>query len=82
MPSADPDLQKQMIECFGSIDAAGPTDALVAAGYKLRKNRTWAPKPGVMCYRDMTRDEFECLMFLAHEWDFGGLVLEDGSPAK
>ena len=44
------------------------------AGYKLTKGWLWTPKPGVSNLKEMTRDEFECLLFLVHEWDFGGLV--------
>lgn len=80
MPQADDDLRERMVARFGNIDAAGPREALKAAGYKLRWNWTWAPKPEVKTYRDMTRDEFECLLFLAHEWDYGHLTDDAGKP--
>jgi len=74
MPQADDDLRDRMVARFGDIDDSGPCDALKAAGYTLRKDWSWAPKPGVKTYRDMTREEFDCLLFLVHEWDYAGLA--------
>lgn len=74
MPSAAPDLQNRMFERFGSHTGdEGPIKFLEDAGYVLNRGWTWKPKPGVTELRDMTRDEFDCLLFLIHEWDFGGL---------
>lgn len=73
MPQADPYLQKRMITKFGDMDTYGPEHYLENAGYKLTEKWMWLPKPGVKTLRDMTRDEFECLLFLMHEWDYGGL---------
>jgi hypothetical protein len=74
MPSADPELQERMRQRFGSIDTEGPIKYLKDAGYKLTDDWLWIPKEGVKTLRDMTQDEFECLLFLCHEWDFGGLI--------
>ena len=46
---------------------------LEEAGYKLTKGWLWEPKLGVTTLGGMTRDEFECLMFLIDDWDFGSL---------
>lgn len=73
MPSASPDLQQRMIKRFGSIGTAGPETFLKDAGYVLTPDWQWT-KPGVRELRDMTRDEFECLLFLVHEWDYGSLA--------
>ena len=73
MPSASDELRKQMTERFGSINDDGPMHYLQEAGYVLNRDWTWKPKDGVTCLRDMTRDEFDCLLFLIHEWDFAGL---------
>lgn len=60
---------------FGNeTDENGPMRFLSDAGYVLNKQWEWEPKPGVTCLKDMSRDEFECLLFLVHEWDFGGLA--------
>lgn len=72
MPSADPELRDHMIKRFGSIDTHGPEKYLQDAGYKLTEDWFWIPKPGVKNLGEMTRDEFECLLFLCHEWDYGG----------
>lgn len=74
MSSASSELQNVMIERFGSIDDSGPINQLQNSGYKLTKEWLWQPPEGVSTYRDMTRSDFECLLFLVHEWDFGGLV--------
>lgn len=75
MPSADADLQQRMFDRFGShTDEEGPIKFLEDAGYKLTRQYLWEPKTGVTCLKDMTRDEFDCMLFLVHEWDYGGLV--------
>lgn len=75
MPSASDELREAMNKRFGDpIDESGPMQFLEDAGYKLTKDWLWEPKPGVACLKDMTRDEFDCLLFLVHEWDFGGLT--------
>jgi len=73
MPSASDELREQMIKRFGDIDTAGPCKFLEDAGYKLDPTQwTWS-KPGMTSdYKSMTREEFDCLLFLVHEWDFGG----------
>lgn len=59
---------------FGdAIDDQGPMRFLRDAGYTLNRDWTWS-RPGVTDLEQMTRDEFDCLLFLAHEWDFGGLT--------
>lgn len=73
MPSADPELQDLIEKRFGSIDTHGPERFLKDAGYSLSRAYEWS-KPGVSDYKDMTRDEFDCLLFLAHEWDYAGLA--------
>lgn len=72
MPQADDDLRARMRKRFGDIDLTGPQLFLKAAGYELTDEWDWR-KPGVTDLKQMTRDEFECLLFLNHEWDFGTL---------
>lgn len=74
MPQASDELRALMIERFGSIGDEGPTKFLEDAGYVLTPEWLWKPKPGVRTLNDMTRKEFEALMFLVHEWDFGSLM--------
>lgn len=77
MPQASDEDRQQMKEWFGdAIGEAGPIEFLTEAGYKLTRDWTWEPKPGVKNIGEMTRKEFECLKFLVHEWDFGGLEAE------
>ena len=75
MPSASDELRNEMERRFGdAISDSGPIRFLEDAGYKLTSDFEWEPKPGVRTLKDMTRDEFDCLLFLCHEWDFGGLA--------
>jgi hypothetical protein len=73
MPQASKELRDEMERRFGSIDAAGPVKFLQDSGYTLLAGWIW-DKPGVTNLQQLTRDEFECLLFLCHEWDFGGLA--------
>lgn len=66
---------------FGSINDYGPSKYLQDAGYVLGGDWLWRPKAGVVTLKDMTRDEFECLLFLCHEWDYGGLAAPAGETA-
>lgn len=79
MPEASDELRERMRLRFGSATSdEGPSRYLTDAGYVLQPGFLWRPKPGVKELRDMTRDEFECLLFLVHEWDYGSL---EGGPA-
>lgn len=74
MPSSSRSLKENMIKRFGSIDTIGPEKYLTDAGYKITKGWTWEPKVGVTNYSDMTRDEYDCMLYLIQEWDYGGLI--------
>lgn len=73
MPEASEEMRSVIRERFGSISDEGPVKYLEANGYKLTHDYEWF-KPGVTELKDMTREEFDCLLFLAHEWDFSGLA--------
>lgn len=76
MPQASDDLRARMERRFGDpVSDEGPMRYLQQRGYRLTRRWTWT-KPGVTELKQMTRDEFECLLFLIHEWDFGGLEKE------
>ena len=76
MPQASDDLRGRMKKRFGDpVSDMGPTKYLEDRGYKLTGDWLWEPRGGVTCLEDMTQAEWECLIFLVHEWDFGGLVL-------
>lgn len=73
MPQADDTLREKMFQRFGDhVDEAGPMQFLQDAGYTLSRDWTWS-KPGVTRTEEMTEGEYECLIFLVNEWDFGGL---------
>lgn len=74
MPTASDELRKSMRQRFGSIDTHGPEKFLTDNGYSLSKDWEWS-KPGITGLQDMTREEFECLLFLVHEWDYGSLLV-------
>ncbi len=73
MPQAGKELQDRIIERFGSLDDNGPYKFLRDHGYSLSRSWEWS-KPGISSLKDMTREEFECLLFLCHEWDYGTLA--------
>jgi hypothetical protein len=56
---------------FGDpVDEGGPIRFLEAHGYTLLENWCWRkPVPS----HTVSGEEVECIMFLIHEWDFGGL---------
>lgn len=77
MPSADPELVK-IIEVYSGKECHGDLEQycityLKRQGYK-EERFSWHPKAGVKNYEDMTRQEFDCMMYLCHEWDWGGLI--------
>lgn len=75
MPSAPDHLQQRMLELFGDpISDQGPIKFLENAGY-VEKRFCWLPKPGVKDIEDMTLDEYDCMMFLALEYDYGDLLV-------
>jgi hypothetical protein len=72
MPQASEELRAVMEKRFGDpVSDAGPTKYLEDHGWKLNRDWTWS-KPG-QTLESMSRDEFECVLFLVHEWDFGGV---------
>lgn len=73
MPQASDDLRQRMRDRFGSIMDDGPSKFLTGAGYVLTRGWEWKPKPGVSRHDDMTEEEWECLLFLVDEWDYGAL---------
>ena len=82
MPQASDELRDLMLKRFGSrVDDAGPTKYLEKAGYKLTSDFEWIPKEGVKELKDMTREEFDCLLFLVHEWDYGILTTASKTTA-
>ena len=78
MPQASDELRQRMNLRFGDpISDCGPIKYLEDAGYKLTRHWTWTPKPGITNLAQTTEDEFECLLFLMSEWDFGLLEIGD-----
>jgi len=75
MPKASDELRAK----WGGAFDYGPEKAmkfLREAGYRLHHSEYAWSKPGVKSFGDMSRDEFEAMMFLVHEWDFGDLKCE------
>lgn len=75
MPQASDELRAEMDRRFKDpISARGPIKFLIANGWTLHEDWTWS-KSGVTL-GSMPRDEFDCMLFLIHEWDFGGVRKE------
>lgn len=77
MPSADPELVKK-VENYFKTDEPVSLDLhcskyLKEQGYKEERFQ-WHPKEGVKTYDDMTQQEYDCLLYLITEWDWGGLI--------
>lgn len=73
MPQASDELRSRIQARFGSIDIHGPEQFLRNAGYTLTNDWLWKAKPGVVSWNDMSDDEWECMLFLVDEWDYGFL---------
>lgn len=74
VPSVSDELRELMKQRFGSIDDGGPVKFLKDAGYELTDGHQWKPKPGISRIEKMTQEEFEAMLFLIDEWDYGGLL--------
>lgn len=72
MPQASDVLRQRMIDLFGTISDGPPANYLQHHGFTLHRDWTWS-KPGVTGYDQLTQDEYDCMRFLVHEWDFDGL---------
>lgn len=76
MPQASDELRQKMKDRFGDDWLEeGPVFFLRAAGYTLTKDWCWK-KEGVGSVEDMTDFEYDCLAFMADEWDYGGLAVD------
>lgn len=77
MPSADPDLVRTVEAYFKSEDAVTLnlecSKYLSSQGYR-EERLAWHPKEGVATYDDMTQQEYDCMCYLMHEWDWGGFI--------
>lgn len=71
MPQASDHLRRIMRRRFGGLDSYGPEQYLKRRGWKLHDDWTWSKRGETI--DTMTRIEFEAMMFLIHEWDYGGL---------
>jgi len=72
MPTASDELRARMKERFGCpVGDAGPISYLEGQGYILNRDWTWA-HPKVSSADDIPTAEWDCIVFLCDEWDFGG----------
>lgn len=75
MPQASEELRGKIGRWFGSrIDEQGPMTFLESHGFVLTKSWEWqlpTPYHQVSCY------EWMCILFLSHEWDFGGIMYDN-----
>lgn len=75
MPQASDEQRVTMKKWFGDdVSDFGPIKFLQSHGFVLRKDWLWelpVPHHRVSCY------ENECITFLIHEWDFGGIYRDN-----
>lgn len=78
MPTASDRQRNLMAKWFGDpIAEAGPIQFLESHGFVLLRNWHWQkPTPSYT----VSSYEMECISFLFHEWDFGGLEQEGIAP--
>lgn len=72
MPSAPGELQDWAIERFGDLSDNGPMRYLESQGFELTRDWKWI-KDDVTRYDELNSEEWMAMIFLAREWDFGGL---------
>jgi hypothetical protein len=76
MPQASDELRDYIIEKFGDIDCGAPEQFLEKKGWTLANDGSWTwSKPGFNRNNldDIPEDEWLCILFLVHEWDYGGV---------
>ena len=69
MPTASAELRFQMCRRFGDCDIPGPLNYLKARGYKESGGVIFPPL-GVDDGTEMPDDDWFCLLYLVHEWDY------------
>jgi hypothetical protein len=68
MPQASDEERDRIIEIFGTLDCVTIEWWLKKHGYKLTSAWEWVvPKD-----HEITPDEHTAIVFLIHEWDYGG----------
>lgn len=74
MPTASNEQRNLMEKWFGdAISEWGPMAFLESRGYTMTQQWEWKkPTPS----HTISNDEWECISFLIHEWDFGGVEIE------
>lgn len=77
MPQAEQELRNKITSYFPltGIEPIGPEDFLRANSWKLHEDWSWS-KEGVDHYnmvKMVPEKEWNCLLFLVREWDYGGV---------
>lgn len=73
MPSSTPELQKAWGGHNG-LDSSKATEFLTNRGYSLQRNWMWVAPAHVRTLDDMAIEEYDAMLFLIQEWDYGGLI--------
>jgi len=61
-----------MERMFGDpVSDEGPMQFLRERGWTLNRDWTWSKLGQTL--QSMPQDEYLCVLFLVHEWDFGGV---------
>lgn len=86
MPQADQELCNKITSYFPltGIEPSGPEDFLRNSGWKLHNDWSWS-KRGVDHHnmpRTVSVKEWDCLLFLVREWDYGGVRNGTKAPHK
>lgn len=66
MPTASDKDRDLITKWFGGIEDYPVLQFLESHGYTERRGMIYLPVPS----HTISRDEWECIRFLAHEWDY------------
>lgn len=78
MPTASDEERGLMQKWFGdAVSEQGPMKFLESHGFELSKAWEWKLPTK---YHQISCYEFACIIFLVHEWDFGGI--EDDNDSR
>lgn len=80
MPSTSQARHDRIVSIFGTdLDLDDRCqEYLSQRGFYLTRTWDWIPPPRINKLGDLTDEEFECVMYLIEEWDFGGVLIGTG----
>ena len=72
MPQTTQENLDALAQFLDEVDDYTTQEYLVNRGYTLEGDFTWS-HPNVKSKNYMTENEWQCMLYLIQEWDYGGL---------